>query len=88
MKRIYLERPKSEGRLVLPNFLHYYWASNISKLTYRVMAFSDIDEPVWATVELTSHTSIFPFSLLSALWSVCTNTKIFSDLVVFNSIKI
>lgn len=51
--KIYLERPKSEGGLGLPNFLHYNWAANIPKLTYWV--FSDIDGPVWATMELTSH---------------------------------
>lgn len=84
--KIYLERPKSEGGLGLPNFLHYNWAANISKLTYWV--FSDIDGPVWATMELTSHTSTSQTSLLSAPSTACTNTKIFSNLVVFNSIKI
>ncbi len=40
MKKIYLEVPKEAGGLGLPNFICYYWATNIVKhlhwtLTYE-----------------------------------------------------
>ena len=88
IKKIYLERPKSEGGLGLPNFLHYYWASNISKLAYWVTSFSDKNGPAWAMMELSSHASISPISLLTAPLATQTNRKTFSNPVVSNSIRI
>ena len=88
IKKIYLERPKSEGGLGLPNFLHYYWASNISKLAYWVTSFSDKNGPAWAMMELSSHASISPISLLTAPLATQINRKTFSNPVVSNSIRI
>lgn len=72
-----MERLKSEGELGLPNFLHYYWAANISKLTFWVTAFTDKDGPAWEKMELKAHASISQITLLSAPLSACTNTRIF-----------
>lgn len=41
IKKASLERVKSEGGLGLSNFLFYYWAANIAKLTYWITTFSD-----------------------------------------------
>lgn len=38
LRRAFLERPRVEGGLALPNFMHYYWAANFQKLTYWFQA--------------------------------------------------
>ena len=45
MREMYLERSKPEGGLGLPNFMHYYWAANISKFPYWITTFSDREGP-------------------------------------------
>lgn len=48
-KQSVLQRPRSAGGLALPNFLFYYWASNIKAMLYWVQV--DDDLPSWATLE-------------------------------------
>lgn len=34
IRKIFLERPKQDGGLALPNFMFYYWAANLQKILY------------------------------------------------------
>lgn len=48
-----LQRPKKQGGLALPNFCHYYWASNIQKVMYWL----HLPNADWCHLEATSCTS-------------------------------
>lgn len=88
-KKANLERVKSEGGLGLPNFLFYYWAANIAKLTYWITTFADKEGPIWATMELESTLPVSPISFLTAPLPLNVKVSEFnSNLVVQNSIKI
>lgn len=81
-----LQLPKSEGGLALPNFRHYYWASNINKILFWSSSSLAGSQPLWAQLEVTT-------SGLS-LWSVvCSQLPILVNQVsknplVTNTLKI
>lgn len=62
IRRAHLEKQKEAGGLALPNFIQYYWAANIYKLSYWVSAFYEGDGPVWIEME---QRSTYPVSLPS-----------------------
>lgn len=51
IRKVSMERTKSNGGWGLPNFIFYYWAANIVKLTYWITMFADKEGPVWADME-------------------------------------
>lgn len=53
---------KLSGGLVLPNFLHYYWVANITKLSVWLSALRDDVGPVWSIMELHSTLPVSPVS--------------------------
>lgn len=89
IRRASLERAKADGGLGLPNFLFYYWAANIVKLTYWITMFADGEGPVWADMELRATLPISPISILTAPLPLNVKASgLNSNLVVQNSIKI
>lgn len=64
VRKSVLERRKANGGLALPNFLYYYWAANIYKLTtwYNVSATGE--GPEWSLME---QRACSPVSLASML---------------------
>ena len=60
IKKASLERVKSDGGLGLPNFLFYYWAANIVKLTHWITMFADKEGPVWNDMELGATLPVSP----------------------------
>lgn len=61
-----LQRPKALGGIALPNFLYYYWATNIRNLNYWVR-YEDIEVlPSWLVLEANS---VHPVSLKALLYS-------------------
>lgn len=78
-----LERRKAEGGLALPNFLHYYWAANISKLiTWYNVSITD-KGPDWSLIEKQACSLVSLASMLCALLplmvGVQTNNPIVRD---------
>lgn len=63
IRKEYLERQKEDGGLSLPNFLYYYWATNIHKLLFWFTDLSDDETQAW--VHLEQHSSN-PVSLICA----------------------
>lgn len=47
IRREFMERPRNQGGLALPNFKNYYWASNIQK----IIAWFQTPETEWCRVE-------------------------------------
>lgn len=47
LRRTYLERPRKEGGLPLPNLMSYYWAANLQKIVYWFQA----SETDWCNAE-------------------------------------
>lgn len=89
IKKASLEKAKSDGGLGLPNFLFYYWAANIVKMTYWITMFADKEGPVWTDMELRSALPVSPISILTAPLPLNIKlTELNSNLVVQNSIKI
>lgn len=89
MKKASLERAKSDGGLGLPNFLFYYWAANIVKMTYWITMFADKEGPVWTDIELKATLPVSLISILTAPLPLNIKlTELNSNLVVQNSIKI
>ena len=62
-----LERWKEEGGLAMPNYMHYYWASNTSKLNILIWPSEGEQMPLWALMEQRSHSPIALSSLICAL---------------------
>ena len=65
IKRSSLEMPKTEGGMGLPNFLFYYWAANVSKLTYWLSRHETGRGPHWTEMELNSELTLPLVSVLS-----------------------
>lgn len=85
LHRRVLQRPKALGEMVLPNFLHYYWATNI-RLNYWVN-YGDIEvRPSWLILEANCVHPVplkaFLYSPLSFSISGYTN-----NVIVASSIK-
>ncbi len=73
----------------LPNFLFYYWAANIVKLTYWIIMFADKEGPTWADVELRATLPVSLISILTAPLPLNIKaSELNSNLVDQNSIKI
>lgn len=70
IRREFLERLREDGGLALPNFLYYYWATNIHKLLFWLIDVSDADSPAWVHME--QHSSN-PVSLASLMCSALTS---------------
>lgn len=84
IKRSILQLPKAEGGLALPNFRHYYWACNITKLIYWVKHGSLQDCPPWVHSEiLSSKTSLLSIicSQLPAATIKNTSNPVVSDTI-------
>ena len=64
IKKAYLQQPKSMGGMALPNFLHYYWASNIQKLLFWLRK---DNIPLWAQMETLSSQESLSSLVCSAL---------------------
>lgn len=64
IRKEYLERPKGEGGLSLPNYLYYYWAANIHKLMFWVDVTDE--SPVWSVMEQHSSNPVSLCSLICA----------------------
>lgn len=68
IRKLYLERQKEVGGLALPNFLHYYWASNIHKVIYWVPNFYQGIGPLWAEMEQFACSLSLSFSEVYSLY--------------------
>lgn len=64
VRKAVLERHKSKGGLGLPNFLHYYWAANVFKLTIWYNTCVQGTGPSWSLMEQQSCPSTSLSSLL------------------------
>ncbi len=72
--------------LALPDFLHYYWASNIHKGVYWLSQFYHNNGPVWAEME---QASCNPVSLTSMLCTpLLLSKKSLMNPTVINTLKI
>lgn len=52
LRKNYLQRPKNEGGLALPNFRYYYWASNLQCISYWTHHHLDNNCPTWVKLEI------------------------------------
>ena len=50
IRQTFLERPRENGGLALPN-LHYYWAANLHALSYWTSNIPEHEAPVWSLME-------------------------------------
>lgn len=78
-----LQRPKNLGGLALPNFRHYYWASNVQKIIYWL----NTPDEDWCQIEAascisTSLRALVTSSLPISSWQHTTS------LIVNNTLKI
>ena len=64
IRKSLLEKSKSDGGLALPNFLHYYWAANIHKVTFWMSSFRDGVGPDWCDMERQACGPVDPAALL------------------------
>uniref|UniRef100_A0A3B1IK57 Reverse transcriptase domain-containing protein n=1 Tax=Astyanax mexicanus TaxID=7994 RepID=A0A3B1IK57_ASTMX len=89
IKRSILQLPKSEGGLALPNFRHYYWASNLLKILYWINPGPLESRPPWVHTEtasaqfslhavLCSQLPIFPYKI-SQSPAVTASVRIWSQ---------
>lgn len=89
IKKASLERVRSDGGLGLPNFLFYYWATNIAKLTYWITMFASGVGPVWAAMELRATLPVSPISILSAHFPLNIRaSELSTNSMVQNSVRI
>ena len=65
-RKALLELPRALGGLGLPNFMFYYWAANIKKVSYWNAVFENSCGPIWACMEMSSDPQV---SLISVLCS-------------------
>lgn len=87
INKTYLQGSRKIGGLALPNFLHYYWSSNITKLPIWLSTFKSGEGPTWATMELHSSLPISPVSLISSNLPMNTQSCA-KNPVVHNTIRI
>lgn len=66
VRKAVLERDRGSGGLGLPNFLYYYWAANIHKLTIWFNTCANGRGPSWVFIEQNSCPSVSLASLLCA----------------------
>ena len=60
IRKSVLQLPRVLGGLALPNFLHYYWSSNIHKILYWISNSAHEERPAWVDMELgSSKISLF-----------------------------
>ena len=59
IRRSCLQLPKSKGGLAVPNFRHYFWASNINKLLYWAKCKLSDPCPPWVQTELSTSASLY-----------------------------
>ena len=87
LKQRILQRPRSAGGLALPNFLFYYWASNIKAMLYWTER--NENSPSWVVLEKMSVENVTLESLLCTRLplqkAISTYT---SNPLVLHSIKI
>lgn len=74
IRRALLQRPKKDGGMGLPDFRHYYWASNIRCNAFWTRFYHHPDNPDWTSMELNSCRDISLPALLGAPLS-CTLPK-------------
>ncbi len=59
LRKLYLQRPRRDGGMSLPNFKFYYWAANIRNTLYWWHYHLLPNKPSWVDMEL--PISKFPF---------------------------
>ena len=79
IRRLCLQLPKSEGGLALPNFRHYYWASNINKLLYWAKYKLSDPCPPWVHIELSSSAPLH--SIICSQLPVATHKHLSNPIV-------
>ena len=79
IRRLCLQLPKSEGGLALPNFCHYFWASNFNKLLYWSNCKISEPCPPWVHTELSSSASLH--SIICSQLPVATHKKMCNPIV-------
>lgn len=77
LKQSILQRPRGAGGLALPNFLFYYWASNVRAMLYWTQG--DDNFPSWAALEKLSVENVTLQSLL------CTRLPLHKPISNFTS---
>ncbi len=66
MSKSILQCPKSLGRMSLPNFLFYYWASNIRPILHWLYEYPGADTLSWIAIESAAY---LPSSLAALVYA-------------------